>query len=29
VGRGVSIHAVLPQRRTLEEHFLQEVAGRE
>ena len=26
VGRGVSIHAVLPQRRTLEEHFLQEVA---
>lgn len=29
VGRGVSIHAVLPQRRTLEEHFLQEVTGRE
>ncbi len=28
VGRGVSIHAVLPQRRTLEEHFLQEVTGR-
>ncbi len=26
VGRGASIHAVLPQRRTLEEHFLQEVA---
>jgi ABC-2 type transport system ATP-binding protein len=29
VGRGVSIHAVLPQRPTLEEHFLREVAGRE
>ncbi len=29
VGRGVSIHAVLPQRLTLEEHFLREVAGRE
>jgi ABC-2 type transport system ATP-binding protein len=29
VGRGVSIHVVLPQRRTLEEHFLQEVTGRE
>lgn len=29
VGQGAFIHAVLPQRRTLEEHFLQEVAGRE
>lgn len=29
VSRGVFIHAVLPQRLTLEEHFLQEVAGRE
>jgi len=29
VGRGVSIYAVLPQRPTLEEHFLREVAGRE